>query len=298
MILLINGEVGGVGKSTMTRLILEYFKCLKLENYRLFDLDVTKSDVGEMYDPTNYQQANNSKRGKGKKTSKSLGEQNSDSSQSESQSESIADRLIRFSDNRRDLARVDILFEEGRSKNVVANLPSNIKDSLDTWITENDLLGLAKQLDMKFINFFVITRQPNCVELFSDIVNNYGNDGAMQHVLCYNEKDEGGVSFDEFKQQSQKLRDLLKTYQDKGTPIVQMSIPVLNQMYYDEVLNRNLTFSGAVASEGGLPLITRSAIANFVRSSNQELKRVFQELSVDLHNPQAKQEAVEISLEV
>ncbi|MGB5711024.1 MAG: hypothetical protein WBM44_08955 [Waterburya sp.] len=59
MILLINGQVGGVGKSTLARLILEYFVFLKLNNYRFFDLDTTKSDVGIVYDPASYQQNQN-----------------------------------------------------------------------------------------------------------------------------------------------------------------------------------------------------------------------------------------------
>lgn len=292
MILLINGQVGGVGKSTLARLILEYFVFLKLNNYRFFDLDTTKSDVGIVYDPASYQQnQNQGDSSKGKKT-KGLGQENDSP-----QEDSIASRLIRFTDNRRDLAKVDILFEEGMSKNVVANLPANIMESLDAWISENGLLDLAQKLDMQFINAFVVSKQPNCVDLFCETVNKYGNDRGMKHILVYNEKTDG-VSFNEFKAKNKDLTDLLKTYQDKNCAIVEMSMPVLNEMYYDMVLNKNLTFGNAIKHESGLGLIPRQAIANFVRTSNNSLQQMFASLGTDLHNPQAKKNVAEISLEV
>ena len=290
MILLINGQVGGVGKSTLARLILEYFVFLKLNNYRFFDLDTTKSDVGIAYDPASYQQAPE-ENSKGKKN-KGLGQE-----QDSPQEDSIASRLIRFTDNRRDLAKVDILFEEGMSKNVVANLPANIMESLDAWISENGLLDLAQKLEMQFINAFVVSKQPNCVDLFCQTVNKYGNDRGMKHILVYNEKADG-VPYAEFKANNNKLTDLLKTYQDNKCPIVEMSMPVLNEMYYDMVLNKNLTFSNAIKHESGLGLIPRQAIANFVRTSNNSLQQMFASLGTDLHNPQAKKNVAEISLEV
>lgn len=292
MILLINGQVGGVGKSTLSRLILEYFICKKLDNYLLFDLDVTKSDVGAVYDPVNYSRTTDDK----DKQKKGLGEQSEDKDD-HSNSQSIKDRLIRFTDNRHDLAKVDILFDEGMSKNVVANLPANIDESLDAWLTENGLIDLALMLEMNFINAFVVSKQPNCVDLFCKTVNKYGNNKGMQHVLVYNQKADG-VTFEEFKAQNSELTELLQHYKNENCPIVEMTMPVLNQRYYDLVLNQKITFSNAIKHESGLGLITRQAIANFVKTSNNSLEEMFTSLGVDLNNPQAKRAATEISLEV
>lgn len=240
-VLLVDGESGGVGKSTATRLLIEFYK--KHSEFKLYDLDVNKLDVGKIYDPDRH------------KALVATGEDNS---------KPLISELIRFSDDEYTSSKVDVIFEDGLQTNVIANLPSNVKLQLDSWINENGLIKLATDEHIQLVKFFVCSPQNLSCDLFLQTVELYKNDQGMQHVLAFNEGH--GITWDEAKIKQKLFQEIVDTYK-----IPVWIIPKLNPGYYEKILNNHLTFEGATQKENGIQMIGRQAIRVFIDKAHKSL---------------------------
>lgn len=251
-LLMTGGEVGGIGKSTTTKLILEYFT--NRADYELYDLDSNKPDVGSIYAPNSYNQESQSE----------VAENNQDN---------VPKHLIRFSDDDHIGGKVDIIFEECLNKFVIANLPSNSSHYLKKWILDNDLIGLAKSEGIQFIKFFVCVDNPESVDLFQKSLELYQHDQGMQQVLVFNEGK--GVTYEEASYKHPKLKQLVDTYK---VPV--LVIPKLNSRYYGQILSKKLTFNEAKTKTGkdGLKMIGKSAVTQFLKTFETNFTKTLKSL--------------------
>ena len=250
VVILCGGEVGGIGKSTLTKLILEFIS--DRTDYEFYDLDSNKLDVGLVYEPDTYKVA--------------VGEDNV----------AVAPNpktLIRFSDDDNIGGTVDEVFEQGLNKLVIVNLPSNCKHHLERWINDNGLVDLAKENNIQFIYFFVCAANPDSVELFARSLEEYGNDKGLQQVLVFNEGK--GVSYDRAIVGYPKLKQLAEAYK---TPV--LIVPKLNSLYYNEVLTKSLTFHEAKTKtdKDGLKMIGRSSVNKFLNVFNDRFTETLKAL--------------------
>ncbi|MDJ0597088.1 MAG: hypothetical protein QNJ72_45215 [Pleurocapsa sp. MO_226.B13] len=264
MLLVIDGESGGVGKSTTTKLLLEYLIEAK-KSYKVYDLDLTKLDVGVVYDPENYKKSDIVAEGENKP------EQTADLS-----------RLIRFTDKKRDRSKVNVIFEEALKENVVVNLPSNVKHLLDSWIEDNGLLKLALTNKIKFIKIFVCSGDKLSVDLFLDSLEKYKNDQGMTQIFCYNEKYESDI--ETLKTKYKKLKDALEMHK-----VATFSLPELDWGCFDRINDMGTRFSTAKDDPSNdLGMIGRQSVAEFLNKSSERYADVLKSIGATELCTQAK----------
>ncbi|MEN9518621.1 MAG: hypothetical protein RLZZ381_1209 [Cyanobacteriota bacterium] len=241
---LFDGESGGVGKSTATRAFLEYARMSKWKNVRLHDLDTSKLDVGLIYDPTRYK--------------------------TEDTSVDKLSSFIRFTERSTSKSKVNALFEEALTQNVVVNLPSNIKPMLDAWLIGNNIAPLTQKIGLPFIKFFVCSGQKSSIDLFLQSLETHAHHG-IYHVFVLNTAFD--VSFEDVKQISSTLKQKIEV--DK---IVTMSLPSLDEQVYATVRNLNLTLENAGQNYAEMGILGASSVYRFIEVCNQQFSPLFESL--------------------
>ena len=313
MLIMIDGESGGVGKSTFTRFLLEYLINLKF-SYTFYDFDRTKLDVGRVYAPESH------------KVAASVDKPVSESSQVEpvgspleditkfdsastedagSSSESISApqkdpdpdpdlvELIRFTEDENALTRVDILFDEALDKTVVASLPSSVRVSLDRWIKMTGILDLSQKLQFDFIKFFVVTDSFESIDLFVEAVNMHRSMG-IQHVLVFNTyRSENNLS--QLIAKYPKLSKVLTEFENSDSllPIEKISLPTVLKDVYKDFLASGQTI-GSVVLDRKWNILDRQRLFEPVNKFGKELHKLFSNIGADLANPQALKDSGDI----
>jgi hypothetical protein len=112
---LIGGEKGGVGKTFVSRCLVQYF-LLKKWDFDLIEADAAIGDVSSVYKDA---------------------------------------ALITLSDNPHRYAEPDVIFEKALHKTVIVNLPSNTQGVLNQWIRQTNLLEFARERRVGVVNWFV-----------------------------------------------------------------------------------------------------------------------------------------------
>jgi hypothetical protein len=241
---LFDGESGGVGKSTATRAFLEYARTCKWKNVKLHDLDTSKLDVGLTYDPTRYQ--------------------------TEEHSADKQGSFIRFTERNTSKSKVNALFEEALSQNVVVNLPSNIKPMLDSWLINNNISHLTEKIGLPFFKFFICSGQKSSIDLFLQSLEIHAHQG-IYHVFVLNKAFD--VSFEDVKNISPALKQKIEV--DK---IATMSLPALDEQVYATVRNLNLTLENATGNFGQMGILGASSVHRFIDDCNAQFNPLFENL--------------------
>jgi hypothetical protein len=112
---LVGGEKGGVGKTFVSRCLVQYF-LLQNWDFDLIEADVAIADVSSVFKDAS---------------------------------------TITLSDNPHRYAEPDIIFEKAQKKTVIVNLPSNTQGVLNQWIQQTNLLGMAKEYEISVVYWFV-----------------------------------------------------------------------------------------------------------------------------------------------
>ena len=241
---LFDGESGGVGKSTATRAFLEYARTFKWKHVKLHDLDTSKLDVGLTYDSSRYQ--------------------------AENQSVDKQGSFIRFTERSTSKSKVNALFEEALSQNVVVNLPSNIKPMLDAWLIDNNISHLTEKIGLPFIKFFVCSNKKTSIDLFLQSLETHSHPG-IYHVLVLNKSFD--CSFEDLKNTSPALKQKIEV--DK---ICTMTLPALDEQVYSVVRNLNLTLENAAVNYGQVGILGASSVYRFIEDCNSQFNPLFESL--------------------
>ncbi|MGB5631198.1 MAG: hypothetical protein WBM86_00285 [Waterburya sp.] len=251
---IVHGQKGGVGKSTWTKILLEYYISKKWQ-YKLFDLDAGSLDVGCIYDPNRYQ----------KNTAKKQ-------QIAENKVQNNEQYFLQFTDNKNSKDDVDIIFEAATKQNVIVNLPSNIKHLYYPWIKDNDLINLAKEVKMTIIQWFVSSGEPNSITEFLETIDSFTNCDNFKHIFVKNYGEE--ENWAKVLEQNKNLRETLEA--DK---IITVDFPEFSPSRFKIIVENNLTFAAAKDSDK-LNIIAKSALSQWLNKCAMELDAVFEELKV------------------
>lgn len=185
------GVKGGVGKSFFNRCLVQYF-LHKSWDYTLIEADATIPDVRKIY--------------------------------------GSSCKVINFSDDPKKSHEPDFIFEEAIKNTVLVNLPSNIFNSFNYWISSTGLLKLKDKYQVEVIKLFVTDGCFESLEIFKESVQKF--DGGLPHVLVRNTgRLTAGSSFD-YLEEKKDLRELIEKYK---VPVY--DFPALNsreQYFIDE----------------------------------------------------------------
>jgi hypothetical protein len=133
---MIDGEKGGVGKSFVSRTLIEYCQFKEL-NIAIVDADNSNQDIAKLYSGV---------------------------------------ESAFFSDNEKQVKYADKIFYLALEKTVIVNLPAQVYTNVTNWIQCNKLVELGKENSISFIKWFVCTGSIDSVNFFLQSLNDLGND--------------------------------------------------------------------------------------------------------------------------
>ena len=131
---LIDGEKGGVGKSFVTRTMIQYGLDRNLP-FVAVETDRSNPDVNRVY-------------------------------------QDICKFAV-FSEDEKQADKADRIFEMAIEKPVIVSLPSQVHRAVKAWIDNNQLLKLGDEYGVSFCKWFVCNGEYDSVRLFQSSLNNY-----------------------------------------------------------------------------------------------------------------------------
>lgn len=144
---LINGQDGGVGKSTTAKIIADYCIDKKIP-IKLFDAD-RKEDVYRIY----------------------------------KDKYPVETAIFNEGEDYQDAANT--IYDAGVNNNVLVNLPANVFHSLSDWFDKNGIFATAEEMDVHFYNWFVTDGDPDKVINLQQNLNFFG-DECSKNILVKN----------------------------------------------------------------------------------------------------------------
>ena len=131
---LVDGEKGGVGKSQVTRVMVQYCLDRKIP-FIAVETDRSNPDVANIY-------------------------------------KGLCKYAI-FSEDERQADLADPIFDWAMSQPVIVSLPSQVHRAVKKWIDNNDLIELGHKHGVKFCKWFVCNGEYDSVNLFVQSLNSY-----------------------------------------------------------------------------------------------------------------------------
>ncbi|HEY9768508.1 MAG TPA: mobilization protein [Coleofasciculaceae cyanobacterium] len=132
---LIDGEKGGVGKSFVTRAMIQYGLDRSLP-FVAVETDRSNPDVNRVY-------------------------------QKQCQ-------FAVFSEDEKQASKADRIFEMAMEQPVIVSLPSQVNRAVTAWIENNQLLEIGQEYDVSFCKWFVTNGEYDSIRLFQASVDHYG----------------------------------------------------------------------------------------------------------------------------
>ena len=131
---LVDGEKGGVGKSFITRTMIQYALDRSLP-FTAVETDRSNPDVNRVYPD-------------------------------------VCSFAV-FSESEKQASKADRIFEMAMEKSVIVSLPSQVNRAVTTWISENQLLELGKEHGVSFCKWFVSNGEYDSIRLFQSSLDYY-----------------------------------------------------------------------------------------------------------------------------
>ena len=239
---LFTGEKGGVGKSLATQVFIEYCRNHQVK-YRLFDVDRTSPDVGEIYEPKIYQngsdveyQANNEKKG----------------------------NRIYFSEESEDVFLADELFATATEQLVIVNLPAQVSVMVDAWL-QRGILDLAKEENVEIVFWFVTDGSPESINLLSQSLSTYKE--RVSTILVVNE----GLS----KKAMENINNssIGQVVENQILATIKMPLLFLSPQEKKLIKEKKIPLKEAAnrTKKEGLTIIAKQRITQFLRQCHQQL---------------------------
>jgi hypothetical protein len=131
---LVDGEKGGVGKSFITRTMIQYALDSELP-FTAVETDRSNPDVHRVYPD-------------------------------------VCTFAV-FSESEKQASKADRIFEMALEKSVIVSLPSQVNRAVTTWISENQLLELGKEHGIGFCKWFISNGEYDSIRLFQASLDYY-----------------------------------------------------------------------------------------------------------------------------
>ena len=148
-------------------------------------------------------------------------------------------RSFRFSELDRNLKIPDKILDLALEKLVLVDLPGNVEEAFNHWLTASDILEASKDLDVEIQNWYVLDDSTECYEGFLRTLE-FVKDSAT-HILVRNlGRCEDWESFDQFitleliAEYKLKVIDLPKLRFDTATTIYKNAISFTEARRYGE----------------------------------------------------------------
>ena len=140
------GEKGGVGKSFMTRTVVQYFLDRGLD-FSLFDADYTNRDIKRIY-------------------------------------KSCGCREAIFNENKDDEDKASAIYEEAEKRTTLVNLPAHTIKPFTLWFEENEIFEIAPEDGIEFTIWFLCNGSPDSYQHFGDYLSCF--QGQVKYVFVKN----------------------------------------------------------------------------------------------------------------
>ncbi len=169
----IDSEKGGMGKSTTSRLFIEYIQdIIKIDSslVEIIDADKAQPLVGRTYAPHHYLKEENGKIAINEaSTLNDLAKQ-------------IA--MIYFTDNDKIASQTDVIVELAETKAVIVNLPAAVFDLVNSWLNEGGILELVSTLNIPIYKWFVTDGCQESIDTLKKSYELYGD--KIHHIIVKN----------------------------------------------------------------------------------------------------------------
>jgi hypothetical protein len=143
----VGGRKGGVGKSSFTRVLVEYQRSQEV-TFTIAECDRVNPDVARIY------------------------------------KSDVATILAYFSEDERKRSKADALFAEALKNPVIANLPAQVHEAMLAWFVQDALYELAAKEGVSFCHWYVSNGGYDSLQLFYKTVRDLGL--WMPHVFVRN----------------------------------------------------------------------------------------------------------------
>ncbi|NET56204.1 MAG: hypothetical protein F6K47_08505 [Symploca sp. SIO2E6] len=171
-IIIVFGELGGIGKSTVTKALGDYHHERGIDCI-IFDTDRSNADVWRAFGGEFHQ-------------------------------------LAIFSEAKRFQDAANSIFNAAFEKRVLVNTPAQVMPSLKDWIEKNALLELAEEEGIIFVMVFVTNGELDSLSLLKKTLDYFGN--RVQHVIVKNygvvKSEDEGIAWRAFEQ-DKELQQLI-----------------------------------------------------------------------------------------
>jgi hypothetical protein len=254
---IVGGEIGGVGKSTVGKLLVEYFLEVK-KDFWLVDADESKPDVGLAYKKDLYEYF------QGKKQIVL------------SDKDKLFDRQITFSGNVNKLYLLDQVWALAEVKDVLLILPSQVEQYVDNWLKINDFQSFAQQNEPIFLKYwFVCNGTKPSIEMFEKHLEKHDQ---LSHVFVENRGTDNGVDWDYFDRSGaiKKVREKHRCHR------FQVDRLILSPETW-ELLNKDrLTFKDASTKQNSIiKKAEQNRIIKWLENSKSEIEQALNEFPVE-----------------
>lgn len=254
---IVGGEIGGVGKSTIGKLLVEYYLEMK-KDFWLVDADESKPDVGLAYKKDLYEYF------QGKKQI------------TLTDKDKLFDRQITFSGNINKLYLLDKIWALAEVRDVLLILPSQVEQYVNNWLQINDFHSFAVTNEPIFLKYwFVSNGTKPSIEMFEDRLAKYSQ---LSHVFVENRGTDNGVDWDYFDREG-----LLKKVREKyHCHRFQVERLILSPETW-ELLNKDrLTFKDASVKQNSIiKKAEQNRIIKWIENSKFEIERILSEAPVE-----------------
>ncbi len=258
---LVDGEKGGMGKSTFARTLIEFLQDeLKLQSDKMEIIDADKDQplIGRTYAPHYYlKEVDNLKKMSQVSTLNDIAQQ-------------IA--MFYFSDNEKLLSNTDIIFELSLDKAVIVNLPGTVFSLVNGWLAKG-VLEETKAFGIPIYKWFVTD---GCEETIDTLKKSYElYENKIHHIIVKNR----GLATTEMDwwafDRDEELQANFELYKET-TSIIDLPHLLVGSSSYEAFKKRNLTLRDVSnrdkARELGLKVMESARFRQWRNLSFESLK--------------------------
>ena len=231
-VLIVESEKGGMGKSMVARVVTEQMLAVQTQFY-LFDADSSTPNVGLTYKKELYERL------------LAFAGQSAPTLVAEDPTVPLElnERII-FSGDPSTYYKADRIFTYAEQQNVLLILPSQVKEYVDRWLDDNDVLEMiedpANNIDI--VRFFVTNGTPESLDLFYESVES--TKGKIPYVLVKNRGVTTDIDWRWFDHDG-KVAGYLGKYGFKSIDFPELS---LDPLVKNKIMGEKIPFGEAMTS--------------------------------------------------
>jgi NAD(P)-dependent dehydrogenase (short-subunit alcohol dehydrogenase family) len=256
-IIMIDGELGGIGKSFVARVAVE--QCLAAGNkFVLVDADASTPNIGLTYEPELYESfravANS------EAVTPTLDSLDLDSVNS------VLQEQITFTGSRESYLEADKILVLAEKQDVIVVLPSQVAAYVEKWICDSDIAGMLAQPDntIEFCKLFVTNGSPESLAQFEKSVES--SEGKIPHVLVKNHGATTNINWKWFDREG-KAAAILNKYGFQAISFPELEIV---SEIMTKIISENIPFSEAMAAKW-MPRPSKNRINAWLREATMSL---------------------------